>query len=125
MMPDYTKPPYSFFAPPGVVRVSPSALALAREYASKVRQLRSDNNWIVGFDWADTRSIRRRVDGPLEELGAGLDLVAYERADIPAAVVHALDGFEIAIKVPSRVYESSRYRLIDTSEEAASKLVLR
>jgi hypothetical protein len=125
MAPDYTKPPYSFFAPPGAIRVSPSALALAREYSSNVRQLRPDNNWIVGFDWGDTRSIRRRVDGPLENLGAGLDLVAYERADIPSGVVQVLDGIEIAIKVPSRIYQTSRDRVIDTSEGAPPKLILR
>jgi hypothetical protein len=125
MGPDYTKPPYSFFAPPGVVRVSESALKLAREFAADIKRVRPDDNSVISFDWADSRFVRNRVDGPREDLGAGLDLAAYEPTDIPPGVTQIVDGIALVIKIPNVIYEKSPTRLIDTDEHRESKLILR
>ena len=37
MSPDYTKPPYSYYAPPGAVRVSAAAVEMARTFGEQVR----------------------------------------------------------------------------------------
>ncbi len=125
MASNYTKPPFSFFAPPGTMRISASALQMAREFDEQVRRARTDSVRVIAFDWAISRGIRRRVDGPMEELGPGLDLVSFDRSEIPAEVIQRVEGVEFAIKVPSHIYEASVGRLIDVDETALSKLVLR
>lgn len=125
IMPDYTKLPYSFFAPPGVVSVSAAALALARDFDEDTRRVRSAHPWVLAFDWADSRIVRMPKGGPRHELGPGLDLVAYEPADVPPDVVQTIDGLTFAVRIPSNIYERSRERLIDVDDAAPTKLVLR
>jgi hypothetical protein len=127
MAPDYSKPPYSFYAPPGTVRVSAAALQLAREFAEEIAPTRPEpeDDWVISFDWADSRFIRRVVDGPREELGAGLDLAASRRSDVPPDVVQIVDDLEFAIRIPRHVREASKERLIDYDETVLSKLTLR
>lgn len=123
---DYTKPPYSFFASPGTVRVSAAALAMARTFADATRRARPDRGWVVTFDWAESRSVRDpRRGGPWVELGAGLDLVAFERRDIPPGVTETNDGLEFAIKIPAQIVAAAILRLIDVDDCAVSKLALR
>jgi len=125
MVPDYTKPPYSFFAPPGVVRVSESALKMAREFAADAKRARPDGSFVISFAWGDSRAVRRGIDGPLEELGPGLDLVAYDPPDVPSEVIQTVEGLAFAIQIPSNIYDKSAHRLIDTDERLKSKLTLR
>ena len=113
------------FAPPGAVEVSPAAWQMAREFDERVRRSKSYKEWVIAFDWADARSIRRRIDGPMEDIGPGLDIVAYDRPDVPPEAVQQRDGIAFAIHIPSRVYEASTERLIDVDETAFSKVVLR
>jgi hypothetical protein len=61
----------------------------------------------------------------MEDIGPGLDIVAYDRPDVPAEVVQQRDGIAFAANIPSRIYEASAERLIDVDETAFSKLVLR
>jgi hypothetical protein len=123
MTPDYTKPPYSYYAPPGTIQVSAAALQMAREFGEQVARTKS--NQVIAFDWAISRGVRRRVDGPMEELGPGLDLVSFEAASVPKEVIQRLDGLTFAIRIPKHVYDASTQRLIDVDETAFSKLVLR
>lgn len=123
MAPDYTKPPYSYYAPPGTVGLTAAALELAREFAEQVARAKPDQ--VVAFDWAISRSTRRRIDGPREELGPGLDLVSFETARVPKDVTQRLGGVTFAIRIPAEVYQASVQRLIDVDEAAFSKLVLR
>lgn len=126
MPPDYTRPPYSFFAPPGTVHVSAAALAMACAFADATRHARPDRGWIVTFDWAESRSARDpRRGGPWVELGAGLDLVAFERSDIPPGVTETIDDLEFAIKIPAQIVAAAIVRLIDVDETAVKKLALR
>ncbi len=127
MAPDYSKPPYSFYAPPGTVKVSAAALQLAREFAEEIAPTRPEpeNDWVISFDWAESRSIRRRVGGPREELGPGLDLAAYARSDVPPEVIQVSDGLEFAIQIPKQVREASKELLIDYDATVLSKLTLR
>jgi hypothetical protein len=116
---------FSAFAPPGSIKISNDAWKLAREFDERVRRSRSYKEWVISFNWGDSRSIRRRIDGPMEDVGPGLDIVAYDRADVPTEAVRRKDGIAFAIKIPSRIYEASIQRLIDVDETAFSKLVLR
>jgi hypothetical protein len=117
--------PFSVFAPPGSIRISDEAWNLAREFDERVRRSRSYKEWVISFDWGDSRSIRRRIDGPMEDVGPGLDIVAYDRTDVPNEAVQRKDGIMFAIKIPSRIYQLSVHRLIDVDETAFSKVVLR
>jgi hypothetical protein len=125
MTADFTKPPYSFFAPPGVVRVSASALKLAQEFAEDAKRVRPSDEFVISFDWADSRSVRQRIDGPREELGPGLDLAAYDRPAIPPEVIQKIDELAFAVKIPRHIYEKSVHRLIDIDDRQISKLTLR
>jgi hypothetical protein len=120
----FRSPPRHFVAP-GSVKVSPAAWKLAREFDERVRRSKSYDEWVICFNWGDSRGIRRRVDGPMEDVGPGLDIVAYDRADVPTEFVQLNGGIAYAIQIPSRIYEPSTERLIDVDETAFSKLVLR
>ena len=113
------------FAPPDAVKVSPAAWQIAREFDERVRRSGSYKEWVISFSWGDSRSIRRRIEGPMENIGPGLDIVAYDRSHVPTEVVQQRDGIAFALNIPSRVYEASTERLIDVDETAFSKLVLR
>jgi hypothetical protein len=119
---DTTEPP-EWFTPPGTVQVTAPALELARDFAEHARTARPDEEWIVSFDWADSRRIRL-ANNQWEELGAGIDLTAYERRNVPGGATRTVDGVEFAIKIPSPVYEKSA-KLIDRDDTARSKLTLR
>lgn len=120
----YTRLPPDWFTPPGTVKVSASALDLARRFGDDARHARPDEEWIVSFDWADSRRVRR-TDNQWEELGEGLDLAAYERRKVPVGSTQTVDGVEFAVKIPSQICERSRERLIDRDDTVRSKLTLR
>lgn len=48
MPPDYTKPPYSSYAPPGTIGLTAAALELAREFAEQVARAKPDQ--VVALD---------------------------------------------------------------------------
>lgn len=97
---------------------------MAREF------LADDNRRIPGdvcvavFAWGDIRRVRR-PEGGWEELGPGLDLCVASRGDIPPAVIHSIDGVDLAIQIPSHIYNASTQRFIDTDEAVRSKVILR
>ena len=81
---------------------------------------------VIVFDWAISRGVRRRVDGPMEELGPGVDLVSVDARAVPSDVIQRVDGVAFAIKIPKAVYDPSAERLIDVDHTALRfKLVLR
>src|SRR4051794_24472576 len=47
----YARPPYSFYAPPGVVKVSASALQMARELAESVLVTCPGLPQVIVFSW--------------------------------------------------------------------------
>jgi hypothetical protein len=107
------------------VRVSPAAVQTARDFGEQVRRARPAGNRLVAFDWAISRGVRRRVDGPMEELGPGLDLVSFDAARIPREAIHEADGFRFVVKIPREVYQGSAQRLIDVDEATFGGLILR
>jgi hypothetical protein len=121
----FSKIPYHHFAPPGAVKVSVVALGEARKFSEDVKRVRPDAGWVIVFEWAESRIVRKPADGPRVELGAGLDLVVYERDQLPADVLALFDGVEIAIKISPHVYEKSRERLIDVDITHDGRLTLR
>lgn len=120
-----TVPPDDWFTPPGKLRVSASALELAREFREQARQAAPDEDWIISFDWSDSRRIREKGSNEWRDIGAGLDLTAYERRKIRDDHIQRMEGMDIVMKVPAPVWEKSAERLIDTDETAFSGLVLR
>lgn len=118
-----TLPP-DWFTPPGVVKVSAAALELARAFLAEARRTRPDEDWIVTFDWADSRRVRL-PDNQWEELGEGVDLAVDERAKIPPDVTTTVGGVEFAVKVGDHIYARARQRLIDRDDTVRSRLVLR
>jgi hypothetical protein len=121
----YGWPPYSFYAPPGVVKVSASALRMARELAEKVLIPPPRIPLVIVFGWRDSGWVRKPPNGPRVELGPGIDLAACEAADVPRGVLQTIDGVEFAVLIPRHIYENSALRLIDTDETEVSGLTLR
>ena len=114
------------FALPGIVEVSAAALQMAREFGDQLRQQMPDQDWVVCFDWADSRQMRfPRPGGMMRELGPGFDLAAYERHKVPDEVLQNIEGATFAIKMPSRVWINSAKRLIDVDAKTESGLTLR
>ena len=114
------------FTSPGLIKVSDAALRMAREFGDQLRQQMPDQDWIVGFDWADSRQMRfPRPGGMMQELGPGFDLAAYERRTVPHEVIQSIDGVIFAIKIPSRVWLNSAKRTIDVDASSKSGLTLR
>jgi hypothetical protein len=114
----------SQFNPPGSVKVSPSALQLARDLDHTVRHGQR-GDWVVSFDWAPSVSVKRGKDRPAEEVGPCLMLGAYRRDQIPPSITQTIDGLEFAVKIPADVLDQSAERLIDADESLLFKLALR
>ncbi len=117
--------PISFFALPGVVAVAPAALQLAREFGEHIKETRPEQTWVTTFHWSDERRVRLPGTNDWEELGAGLDLGAYEPSELPEGVTQTIDGVQFAVMIPSPAYEKAKQRLIDRDDSLPSKLVLR
>jgi hypothetical protein len=110
---------------PGTVAVSDAAVELARKFAEEIKRTRPGESWIVGFDWADERRIRfPRNSNHWEDLGPGLDLGAYERERVPAAMMATVDGVEFVVCIPRAIYEKADRRMIDRDDAKRTKLVL-
>jgi len=113
------------FTPPGIITVSAAALKMAQEFSDHLRREQA-KDWIVCFDWADSRAMRvPRPSGPMQELGPGFDLAAYERRLVPAKAIQNSGGVTFVVKVPSRVWVNSALRLIDADASVGSRLTLR
>lgn len=125
MAPDYTRPPYSYFAPPGTVTVAAAAMVQARKFAEDMGRARPDDDWVISFEWAESRSVRRQVGGPREEIGPGLILSAYDRSELPPEVIQTTGDQEFVVKIPRQVWEKSKLRLIDVDETMLWKVTLR
>jgi hypothetical protein len=114
------------FTSPGIINVSTVALRMARDFADSLIQQQPDRDWVVCFDWADSRQMRfPRPGGRMQELGPGFDLAAYDRRTVPDEVIQNSDDVIFAIKIPSRVWLNSTQRLIDVDASSKSGLTLR
>ena len=120
----FAPPSRSSFAPPGAVKISQTALELAREFAAQVEAGSQGRPQMIVFDWSDSRAVRQPLGGPWVDLGAGLDLAAYDLQDIWDDLIQEIDGVRFAVKISRHVYEASSLRLIDTDSEARSGLTL-
>jgi len=114
------------FTLPGIVNVSTAALEMARDFAASLKRDRPQEDWVVCFDWADSRQMRfPRPSGAMQELGPGFDLAAFQRRNVPDALIQTIEGTNFAMKVPSRVWLNSAKRLIDVDPSNGSGLTLR
>ena len=114
------------FISEGIINLSGAALRMAREFGDFLKQEKPHEDWVVCFDWADSRRMRfPRPSGAMQELGPGFDLSAYERHKVPHEMMQSIGGVTFAIKVPSRVWLNSAKRLIDVDPRDSSGLVLR
>jgi hypothetical protein len=108
-----------------MLRISSSALRLARSFLDEARRASPDVDWVVCFDWADSRRVRRPGTNDWSDLGAGIDVTAYEREHVPSTMIQLIDGLEVLIKIRSDVWQRSRQKLIDTDETFSGRVVLR
>lgn len=112
------------FTAPGIVKVSKAAIEFARDFRGVAKSFRH-GDYVVAFDWAQSVSVRKGPDQPLENIGACLMLGAYERRHVPSKFIQRADGFEFAVKIPAEVWEKSTQRLIDVDARQLFKLTLR
>ena len=123
-MADFTKPPLSYYAPPGVIRVSPEALKAARDLDRTARGSRRIRDALVTFEWFTGTTVRK-PGSPERELGPSLGRGAGERADVPKEAIQTIEGLDLAIKIPAEIYDNSPERLIDVDETKFDGLTLR
>lgn len=84
-----------------------------------------NEDWVISFYWADSRSVRETDNSEWQEVQPGLDLAAYERWKVPEQYVWRVGDTDIAVKIPTVEWEKSAERLIDVDESAFSGLILR
>ena len=111
------------FTPPGIIRVSTSALQLARDFAQVIHTRSGD--WVAVFDWATDVTVRRGPKEPSEAIADCVMLGASQRHEVPREAIQAVNGLEFAIQIPKNIWETATQRLIDTDESIFFKLVLR
>jgi hypothetical protein len=121
----FIDPPDETFTPPGTLRISQAAVALAREFREHARRAAPDQDWVISFDWADSRRVREKGTNDWREVGSGLDLTAYQRDKVKNEFVETIDDIDFAMRVPRSIWETSNQRLIDTDPAAFSGLTLR
>ena len=121
----FIDPPDGSFTPLGTLRISQAAVALAREFREHARRVAPDEDWVISFDWADSRRVREKGTNDWREVGSGIDLTAYERDKIKNEFIETIDDIDFAMRVPRSIWETSNQRLIDTDSAAFSGLILR
>lgn len=113
------------FVAPESVSLSPAARDLALAYALKVQETKLKSPTLVVFDWADSRRIREKGTNNWQDLGPGLDLVTYERSQVPASYIIRKDDLEFAVKIPAEVLPRKAKVLIDVDGTVPRQLVLK
>jgi hypothetical protein len=114
-----------YFVTPGIVALTPAALALAKAFRDQVPGIDS-GTWIVTLSWANVRRMSDRKRGVTRDLGPGLDLGAHRSHQVPRAAVHVEDDLEYALQIPRDVVASAERKIIDvdpTSSPAAIRLL--
>jgi hypothetical protein len=99
------------FNVPGQVRISPEALAEAREFAAAVGAL-NHGAQIAGIDWASS-VILQEPGEPEQQVGPCLMIGAYRRDQVPAEFIDVIDGLELAFKIPDNVWPPGAQRIVD------------
>lgn len=113
------------FVMPGLIDVSSEALHLAKAFLKQAHEVQPNEDWVLTFDWADSRRVRASRGGPWRDLGAGLDIAVYRRQQIPANAIAEVEGVEIAFKIPRGVFDACRDKRIDVEPGGASRVCLK
>lgn len=100
-----------FFNSPGEVRISPEALAEAREFAAAVGAL-NHGAQIVSVGWA-LSLIQQDPGQPEQQLGPCLMLGAYRRDQVPKEFIDVIDGLELAFQIPDNAWPPGAQRIVD------------
>lgn len=120
------KLPLDWFTRPGTVTISPAALTMAKEFRDEIVRTNPGEDWVVCFDWADSRRARKaRGSNEWIDLGSGLDLTGYERFKVPAEAIQVADGLEVLIKIAESVLKNSKRKLIDIDADTRTHLTVR
>ena len=108
--------PYGFkpddFAPRGVISLSPEAETSGREFVGKLQQFEPSSNWIAGFAWCYTRSMRKAPGSETIDEGPGIDLAGYRVSDIPAGMIEIRNGIPFAFIIPHDKIDSAKHKEI-------------
>ncbi len=112
------------FVPPGTIRISSGALQRGLILLAELYPKHNNNQELLVFQWAD--SYRRRVPNTntWEDWGNGIQIWSIKRDDIPLTAFQSIEAIELAISIPSHIWERSRLRLIDTDPSTRSGLNL-
>ena len=112
------------FTMPGLVSITPEALAYARDFAASVASAQG-GRYVATFDWVQSIGVREGKDAPLREIGPCLLLGGYERRDVPAAFINRTLEFDYAVKIPENVLRGSARRVIEIDDTMPFRLALR
>src|SRR4051794_38901500 len=100
----WPEPIIKSFTQPGMLTISASALDVARRFHEEAVGSDPGQDWIVSFDWADSRRMRKPNTNDWDDLGAGIDVTAYVREHVPASAIQLIDGLEVLISVPDHIW---------------------
>ncbi len=87
------------------IKISDSAIHALNEFWKDMELFPQKSPMIVCFDWAESRSFRVSKTGGWTELGEGIDLVAYDKTDIPEEFVFQIGDIPVAVRL-NEVYFS-------------------
>jgi hypothetical protein len=103
-----------FFNNPGQVGISPAALAEAREFAVAAGAM-NDGAPVVSIRWA-LSIIQRDPGQPERQLGPCLMIGACPRDQVPEEFIAAIDGLELAFRIPDNAWPPGAQRIVDVDK---------
>src|SRR3954451_21544879 len=118
MLFSWQEPSIRAFTQPGILAISASALDVAKRFHEEALRDEPGQDWIVSFDWSDSRRMRRPNTNDWDDLGAGIDVTAYVREHVPASAIQLIDGLEVLISIPDHILQQSQRKRIDIEGDA-------
>ena len=104
---DHDEPmPERYFLQPNTFSIDTAALDVVRSFAESARTAMG-HDIVVGFEWAASREMTRPGTSGSIDLGAGFDIVAWERRFVPESRIWVVDGLALAVKAAGRTAAES------------------
>ncbi len=113
-----------WFVPAGTMRFSQAVLDIAADFHAAASKARPGEDWIVMFDWSDSRRFRVKGSNDWQDLGAGLDLAVYRRDQVPDWAIETGHAVALGCKIRPDAVERANDKLIDVDPDDPSRLML-
>jgi len=112
------------YPPIGSVKISDAAMSLALRLQTTLKEQFQRSDMIIGFGWSTQRQFVDPNGRKTLDLGAGIDLVAYEPDQIPTEAVIHESQLRYVVVIPSSVLAGMKMPCIVPDPAYPSGLML-